>query len=60
LDLVLGRTVNQFSAELDTTAGQVPFSDGTLDGAAIQNGAAAHGSGQPAIGYLDFCDLRII
>ena len=47
---MLARTVNQFAAELDTTAGQFPLGDGTFDGVAFQNGAAAHGSGQPAIG----------
>jgi hypothetical protein len=57
---MVGRRVNHLSAELDATARQFSFRDRAPNGAALQNGTAAHGSGQAATGHLDLGDLRII
>jgi hypothetical protein len=57
---MVGRRVNHLPVELDATARQLSFRDRAPNGAALQNGAAAHGSGQPATGYLDLGDLRTI
>jgi hypothetical protein len=57
---MVGRRVNHLSAELDGTARQLSFRDRAPNGAALQDGAAAQGSGQPTTGHLDLSDLRTI
>jgi hypothetical protein len=52
--------MDHLPAELDATARQLSFRDRAPNGASLQNGTAAHGSGQPATGHLDLGDLRTI
>jgi hypothetical protein len=54
------RSVNHLPAELDATARQFSFRHPAPNGAALQGGAALHGSAQPASGHLYLGNLRAI